>query len=181
MCEIDKQAQQVLKAHWPDVPLFTDVKEVTGESLRALGLDPRHTVITGGFPCQDLSTAGKRAGLDGARSGLFWEVIRILDEFHPQWVVLENVSGLLNSQSGRDMGTVVTSLEKCGYEWAYRVLDSQNFGVPQRRRRVFIVGHFGTSSGRPAEVLAISKVSSRNPEQGQQAGQEPTRSDKGGA
>ena len=156
MCEIDKQAQHVLTTHWPNVPLFTDVKEVTGDSLRQLGINPARTILTGGFPCQDVSVAGKRAGLAGARTGLFWEVTRILNEFQPSWFLLENVPGLLTSNGGRDMGTIWGALEECGYhDRAYRVLDAQHFGVPQRRRRVFIAGHLGSTSGWAGEVLAL--------------------------
>lgn len=170
MCEIDKNAQNILKKHWPNTPLFTDVKEVTGDSLRKLNIDPTRTVLSGGFPCQDVSVAGKRAGLAGARTGLFWEVIRIINEFQPAWIVLENVPGLLTSNSGRDMGTVLGALEISGYQdLAYRILDAQHFGVPQRRRRVFIVGHLGTTDQWAGEVLAITESSRRHSEKSEQA------------
>jgi len=176
MCEIDKACQSVLKAHWPDVPLFTDVKEVTGDSLRGLGIDPSNTIISGGFPCQDVSVAGLRAGLGGARSGLFFEVARILTEFQPAWVVLENVPGLLTSRDGRDMGTVIGTLEECGYhDWAYRILDAQHFGVPQRRRRVFIVGHLGSTFGWAGEVLAVWSGSGWDSDEGDTSGEDVAR------
>jgi DNA (cytosine-5)-methyltransferase 1 len=176
MCEIDKSCQSVLKAHWPDVPLFTDVKEVTGDSLRGLGIDPDRTVLTGGFPCQDVSVAGLRAGLAGARTGLFWEVIRILKEFQPAYFVLENVPGLLTSNRGRDMGTVLWALEECGYhDLAYRILDAQHFGVPQRRRRVFIVGHLGSTYAWAGEVLAITQGSKRDSDPSDAAGEDVAR------
>jgi len=170
MCEIDTNAQNILKKHWPNTPLFTDVKEVTGDSLRQLGIDPTRTVLDGGFPCQDVSVAGRRAGLAGARTGLFWEIIRILNEFQPAWIVLENVPGLLTSNNGRDMGTILGALEISGYQdLAYRILDAQHFGVPQRRRRVFIVGHLGTTDAWAGQVLAISESSRRHPQTSQQA------------
>lgn len=115
-------------------------------------IDPSRTVLTGGFPCQDLSVAGHRAGLGGARSGLFWEIDRLLAELRPRWVLLENVPGLLSSHDGRDMGAVLRALGQRGYGVAYRVLDAQHFGVPQRRRRVFIAGCLGDWAA-PAQVL----------------------------
>lgn len=151
--EIDKKARAVLAKQFPNTHIFEDVQEVTGEQLRATGFIPERGIITGGFPCQDLSVAGRRAGLDGSRSGLFWHIMRLLDELHPAWVVLENVPGLLSSQRGRDMGIVLKALGERGYGFTYRVLDSQFFGVPQRRRRVFIVGHLGGDGRTSAQVL----------------------------
>jgi DNA (cytosine-5)-methyltransferase 1 len=154
--EIDPKARAVLAHHFPDTVLFSDVQEVTGHELRATGFIPERGIITGGFPCQDLSVAGRREGLAGARSGLFWEIVRLLDDLAPRWVVLENVPGLLSSNGGRDMGTVVGALADLGYGWTYRVLDAQHFGVPQRRRRVFIVAgrHLGAPDlTGPASVL----------------------------
>lgn len=145
-CEINKQASSVLRRHWPDIPIFSDVREVTADVL-----PERPDVIHGGFPCQDVSVAGRREGLAGERSGLWWEFHRIIAEVSPEWVVIENVAGLLSSNGGRDLGAVVGALGDLGYGWAYRVLDARYFGVAQRRRRVFIVGHSG--SRRAAEVL----------------------------
>jgi DNA (cytosine-5)-methyltransferase 1 len=159
--EIDKKASAVLAKHFPDSKLFGDIQEVTGEQLIAAGFDPVGGIITGGFPCQDLSVAGKRAGLIGKRSGLFWEICRLLDETKAENFILENVVGLLSSNDGRDMATVVEALVERGYRIAWRVLDAQYFGVPQRRRRVFIVGCLGNSGGRPEEILAISEGRSR--------------------
>ena len=101
--EIDKAARGVLERRFPNSHHFTDIKETTGEQLRNAGFVPHGGIITGGFPCQDLSVAGKRAGLVGRRSGLFWEIVRLIDELSPQWVVLENVPGLLSSNDGRDL------------------------------------------------------------------------------
>ena len=138
--EIDKHAQSVLSKQFPNTKLFNDVTEVTGEQLISAGFDPRNGILVGGFPCQDLSVAGRRAGLAGKRSGLFYQVARIIEELQPEWFVLENVPGLLSSQRGADMGAVVGTLVELGYGISWRVLDAQYFGVPQRRRRVFIVG-----------------------------------------
>lgn len=153
--EIDKHARGVLQQQFPNTTLLEDVKDVTGDQLRELGFDGSNGIIVGGFPCQDLSVAGKRAGLAGGRSGLFWEICRILDETKAKWFVLENVPGLLSSNDGRDMGTVIQALVERGYGVAYRILDAQYFGVAQRRRRIFIVGCLGNNGSAPAEVLAL--------------------------
>jgi len=154
-CEIDKHARAVLAKQFPNSTLINDVKDVTGDQLRKLGFNGSEGIIVGGFPCQDLSVAGKRAGLAGSRSGLFWEICRILEETKTKWFVLENVPGLLSSNDGADMGTVLQALAERGYGVAYRILDAQHFGVAQRRRRVFIVGCLGDNGSAPAEVLAL--------------------------
>jgi DNA (cytosine-5)-methyltransferase 1 len=132
--EKDNAARSVLKTHWPNVQKYEDVQNVGKRNLEPVDL------ICGGFPCQDVSVAGRREGLAGERSGLWFEFRRIIAELGPQWVVIENVPGLLSSNGGRDMGAIVGALGEFGYWWAYRVLDAQYWGVPQRRRRVFIVG-----------------------------------------
>ena len=159
--EIDKKAQEVLRRRFPNSTIFGDVTEVTGEQLINAGFTPNDGIITGGFPCQDLSVAGKRAGLAGKRSGLFWEICRLLDETRTQNFILENVPGLLSSNQGRDMAAVVEALVERGYGIAWRVLDAQHFGVPQRRKRVFIVGCLGDGGGAPAQILAIAESRSR--------------------
>ena len=154
LCEADKAARSVLARRFPDVPIHPDVQELTADDLRSAGADPARTVLHGGFPCQDLSVAGGRRGMgEGTRSGLYWHIPRLLADFPAAWIVLENVPGLLSSHGGRDMGAVVGSLADLGYGLAWRVLDAQHFGVPQRRRRVVIVGHLGAPWGAPAEVL----------------------------
>lgn len=152
--EIDANARGVLRHRFPNTTLFNDVMEVTGEQLRDAGFDGDNGIIVGGFPCQDLSVAGRRAGLEGARSGLFWQICRLLDETKAKFFVLENVPGLLSSNDGRDMGAVIGALVDRGYGVAYRILDAQHFGVAQRRRRVFIVGSLGTGGG--AHLLKYS-------------------------
>lgn len=144
-CEIDRYCSQVLDRHWPDVTRYEDVKTITRNNTETVD------VICGGFPCQDVSVAGKRAGLAGERSGLWSEFVRIIDELKPGWVVIENVPGLLSSNRGRDFETVIGTLVKFGYGVSWRIFDAQFFGVPQRRRRVFIVGSLG--NGRAAEIL----------------------------
>src|SRR3989304_593576 len=161
--ELDPWRRQVLARHWPDVPRWADVRDFrypnkvgVGSGLlkqgrsdyrRDLGVD----LICGGFPCQDLSVAGKRAGLAGERSGLFFEFARIAQTFRPTWLLIENVPGLLTSRKGHDFAVIVDTLADIGYGLAWRILDSQYFGVPQRRRRVYIVGHLGAPC--PPEIL----------------------------
>jgi len=154
--EIDKHARKVLEKRFPTTTHLEDVKSVTGKQLFELGFDS-DGIIVGGFPCQDLSVAGKRRGLAGERSGLFFEVVRLLDETKAKWFILENVPGLLSSNGGRDLGIVIGALAELGYGIAYRILDAQYFGVPQRRRRIFIVGCFGDDGRTPAKILAISE------------------------
>ena len=157
--EIDPKARAVLAKQFPNTQLFEDVCNVTGKDFTNAGFTPNNGIMVGGFPCQDLSVAGKRAGLAGNRSGLFFEFIRLINETKAQFVILENVPGLLSSNKGRDMGTVIGSLDDIGYSVAWRVLDAQFFGVPQRRRRVFIVGCLGDNWRTPFEILAISQGS----------------------
>jgi DNA (cytosine-5)-methyltransferase 1 len=123
--EIDPKALNVLANHFPNSKLFNDIKGVTGEQLINAGFDPENGIITGGFPCQDLSVAGKRAGLDGNRSGLFWEICRLLDETKARYFILENVPGLLSSNQGKDMATVVKALVELGYGIAWRVISTK--------------------------------------------------------
>lgn len=144
--EIDKWCTKVLEKHWPNVPKYRDVRDVGRYNLKAVDL------IVGGFPCQDLSVAGKRAGLAGTRSSLWSEFRRVIAELSPRWTIIENVPGLLSSNGGRDMGTIVGALAELGYGWAYRRLDAQYYGLAQRRKRIFIVGCFGSPAS-AAEVL----------------------------
>ena len=150
--EIDKKCNEVLKKHFPDVKKYTDIKNVKGKDLIKDGFKAENGIITGGFPCQDLSIAGKRAGLAGERSGLFWEAHRILKETKSENFILENVPGLLSSNKGKDFGIILGSLVELGYSVGWRVLDAQYFGIPQRRRRVFIVGSL-TGTERIFKVL----------------------------
>lgn len=168
--EIDKHCQTVLKRHWPDVPLHDDVTTAK-EWADECGLVGRVDLVCGGFPCQDVSVAGKRAGLAGQRTGLFWDALAFATHVEAGWLVLENVPGLLSSNSGRDFGTVITAMADAGYrhiEW--RVLDSQFHGVAQRRRRLFVVGSVGRVSGRA--VLVEPEGLRGDSAAGQSAGQE---------
>lgn len=146
-CEVNNYCQKVLKRHWPKVPLHGDIK-----SLRAADV-PKADLWCGGFPCQDLSIAnqGKRRGLKGDRSGLFYKYASLVKEAKPSWVMVENVPGLLNSHQGEDFKVLLQTLDQLGYGVSWRVLDAKHFGTPQRRRRVYIVGSLGNM--RSAEVL----------------------------
>jgi DNA (cytosine-5)-methyltransferase 1 len=173
--EIDKKCQEVLAHRFPNSKIFDDVTTVKGSDLIAAGFEPSTGIITGGFPCQDLSVAGKRAGLAGARSGLFWEIARIVEETQTEYFILENVPGLLSSNKGDDFGVVLGAMADLGYSVGWRVLDAQHFGVPQRRKRVFIVGRRSTSDGL-AEVLFKSEGLRRNTKTSKSQGKDATSS-----
>jgi len=160
--EIDDKCLTTLSKHFPNAQRYTDVTEVGSHNLSPVD------VITGGFPCQDLSVAGKRAGLAGDRSGLWFHFHRILQELTPRWAVIENVPGLLSSNGGRDFAVVLRGLEDIGYHASWRVLDAQYAGVAQRRRRVFVVASLGDYSC--ISVLFESEGVSWNPPSRQKAG-----------
>jgi len=160
--EIDAQCRDVLAHHFPDAKQFTDVTTVKGKDLIDAGFNPSRGIITGGFPCQDLSVAGKRVGLAGQRSGLFWEIARLVEETQSEYFIIENVPGLLSSNKGKDFGVVIGTMADLGYSLSWRVLDAQHFGIPQRRRRVFIVGKRGEDSTEPAEILFNSQSCRRS-------------------
>ena len=174
--EIDKQCQKVLAKHFPNAKQFSDITDVKGSDLIGAGFEPSRGIITGGFPCQDLSVAGKRAGLVGERSGLFWEIARLIEETKTEWFILENVPGLLTSNKGKDFGVVIGTMADIGYSLAWRVLDAQHFGVPQRRRRVFIVGRRTGDGLSSAEVLFKSEGLRRNTTQSKPKRQDTTAS-----
>ena len=145
--EQDQHCLEVLRRRWPNVPKMEDVRDVNRESA------PDVDMVIGGFPCQDVSLAGGRRGLDGgqSRSGLWFEFLRIIRELRPRIAVIENVPGLFSSNGGNDFGIILRGLAEQRYMSAWRVLDAQYFGVPQRRRRVFIVASLG--DGACAEIL----------------------------
>lgn len=173
-CEIDKNCRQTLEHHWSDVPKWDDVSTLTGKYIldHCDGVD----VVAWGSPCQDLSVAGKRAGLSGERSGLFHEGIRIIKELrelsdgqYPTWSIWENVAGALSSNNGADFGEVLYEMDEAGAcfsEWG--LLDAQYFGIPQRRRRVFVISCFDSAiaSRCPDKILDINQGSSRDSAKG---------------
>ena len=143
--EIDKFPSAVLQNHYPEVPNLGDITKIDWSTYVGSA-----DIVVGGSPCQSFSVAGSRTGLAGA-SGLMWEYIRAVRELRPQWFVWENVPGALSSSHGEDFRCLLESMDDLGYGLAWRVLDAQFFGVAQRRRRVFVVGHLGDQ--RAAEVL----------------------------
>jgi DNA (cytosine-5)-methyltransferase 1 len=142
-CEIDKKAQQVLRKHWPNVPIFEDVCTLTKELLdeRGITID----VICGGFPCQDISLAGKGAGIEGERSGLWTEYARIISELRPKFVIVENVSALLS----RGLDRVLGDLAEIGYDAEWHCIPASAVGAPHRRDRVWIIAYPEAKSQRP--------------------------------
>ena len=169
--EVDGDCNRVLQRQFPDTERHKDVT--------TLGRLANVDVLCGGFPCQDLSVAGKRKGLAGERSGLWFEFLRIIGLNSPRWIVIENVPGLLSSDEGRDFAVILRGLVECGYYLAWRIVDAQFYGVAQRRRRVFIVGSLGDGSS--AEILFESESVSWNPPTCGEAGQRIARTIKGGA
>lgn len=164
--EWDKNCQSVLKRHWPDVPKWHDVQDVNGAEL------PPCDVLTFGSPCQDLSVAGKRAGLDGNKSSMFFEATRIIKEMrdatnltYPRIVLWENVPGALSTNKGKDFGVVLDTMAELGaMEIQWRVLNAKHFGIPQQRRRLFVISIFdlATADRCPDPLLPHNKSVSRD-------------------
>lgn len=144
--EIEAFPRKVLKHHYPQVPLHGDFTTIQGDEYGPIDL------LVGGTPCQSFSVAGLRGGLDDDRGNLALEFLKLAHRTRARWVVWENVPGVLSSNGGRDFGSILGGLVELGYGFSYRVLDAQYFGVPQRRRRVFVVGHLGDWRG-AASVL----------------------------
>ena len=152
-CEIEPFPRRVLAKHWPEVPCYEDVRTLTGARLAADGI-AGIDVITGGFPCQDLSVAGRRAGLgEGTRSGLWSEIVRLIGELRPRYVIVENVANLLSGPSERRggwFGRVLGDLAEIGFDAVWDCLPAGNLGAPHERDRVWLVAY---SSGQGLEGL----------------------------
>ena len=142
LCEVWEPARAVLAAQFQGIPIAADVR-----TLKTL---PDVDVVTAGFPCTDLSQAGRTAGIHGEQSGLVTQLFRLLDSAGPRWVVIENVRNMLVLDQGKAMTYLVEQLERLGYQWAYRLVDSRFTGVPQRRQRVIMVA---SRTADPREVL----------------------------
>ena len=166
LCEQDKHARKILGRHYPDAAIHNDVTELTADDCRSAGAVPGRTVLTAGWPCQGNSVAGRRGGMDDPRSGLWSHVVRLLADLRPAWFIGENVPGLLSVNDGRDFSVVVHDLARLGYGCCWRVLDARHFGVPQRRRRVVIVGRLGGTGAAPAQVLLEPEGLLGDPAQG---------------
>jgi len=164
--EIEKFPSEVLAHHYPDVTNFGDMTKYKDWNINGtVGL------LVGGTPCQSFSVAGLRKGLEDPRGNLALTYVGILDKFRPKWCIWENVPGVLSSNGGRDFGSFLGALVELGYGFSYRVLDAQNFGVAQRRRRVFVVGHLGGWEA-AAEILFESESLSGNIKQSKKKKQE---------
>lgn len=162
--EIDPACQSVIRRHKPDALILSDVREAGKHNL------PYADIVSFGSPCQDLSVAGRRRGLAGSRSGLFYEAIRIVDELRPAFAVWENVPGALSSHDGRDFAAVLNAFRGIGAcDIAWRTLDAQHFGVAQRRRRIYLVADFRRE--RAAEILFEREGGTGDIEPGVTAGQ----------
>jgi DNA (cytosine-5)-methyltransferase 1 len=137
-CDNDKKTHLVLKKHWPNVPIYDDVSTLKGSDLGTI------EIITGGFPCQDLSVAGKGAGLEGARSGLWWQFHRLIKEAQPRWVIAENVSALRS----RGLDQVLRSLDQIGYDAEWHCVPASAVGAPHQRDRIWILAYPRHRGGR---------------------------------
>jgi len=164
--EIEKFPSAVLAHHYPSVPNWGDMtkfKEWPDESI---------DLLVGGTPCQSFSVAGLRKGLADPRGNLMLTYLAIADRYRPEWLVWENVPGVLSSNGGRDFGALLGGLAELGYGFAYRILDAQYFGVAQRRRRVFVVAN-ARSWQRAAAVLFERESLCGNPAPRRETGQKP--------
>ena len=181
-CEWDKHATNILEKHWPHVPRWGDISTLTGKHI--LQHAPVIDVVAWGSPCQDLSVAGKRTGLEGQRSGLFHEGMRIIKELrketnneYPRISIWENVAGALSSNRGDDFGIILDEMAEAGalvIEWA--VLDAQYFGVAQRRKRIYVIAIFDSAISRscPNPLLPVSEGLPRHIEESQSAWKKAT-------
>ncbi len=162
LCEIDPAARNVLQRQFPEARLEHDIGR--------LAAIPPCTVLSAGFPCQDLSQVGRRKGIDGPNSGLVWKLLELVGAMPtaPEWLVLENVPFMLNLDRGRAIRAIVEKLESMGFSWAYRTVDARAFGIPQRRRRVLLLASkkfdprgalLGQDAGQP--VLAVRRNAAR--------------------
>lgn len=165
--EIEAFPRAVLAHHYPTVPLHGDFTTIGDDDYGSIDL------LVGGTPCQDFSVAGLRAGITGDRGNLTLEFLRLAARKKPRWIVWENVPGVMSSDDGRALGSFLGGLAELGYGFAYRVLDAQHFGVPQRRRRIFVVACFG-GWRRAAAVLFERESLLGNPPPRREAGQRAT-------
>ena len=156
-CEIEPYCRAVLRKHWPHVPIYEDIRELTADRLHTDGIAV--DVICGGFPCQDISVAGRGAGIEGSRSGLWSEYARLIGELRPRYAIVENVAALLN----RGLDRVLGDLAEIGYDAEWHCIPASAVGAPHRRDRVWVIAYAGskqhegrcTSFGRaPTEELS---------------------------
>ena len=167
--DIDEFPSAVLAYHYPQTENVGDVMKHEWKQYKG-----KADVIVGGSPCQSFSVAGQRLGMDDPRGNLALHFLKIIREVQPRWFIYENVPGLLSSGGGQDFATFLGEVAECGYGFAYRVLDAQYFGVPQRRRRIFVVGHIDGDWRSAAAVLFERESLCRDSKKGEQEGQKTT-------
>jgi DNA (cytosine-5)-methyltransferase 1 len=146
-CDSDKPCRKVLRKHWPDTPIFTDVRSLQAKDIQPLcpsGL----SLITAGFPCQDLSVAGKQAGYDGERSVLFYEIIRLARELRPDFLLLENVRNLLSHQNGETFQETLFQIAQAGYDAEWAVIPASDLGACHKRERIWIIAYAKSGAGK---------------------------------
>ena len=168
--EIEPFPSCVLATRFPGVPNLGDMTKFREWDIERGAVD----LIVGGTPCQAFSVAGLRKGLEDPRGNLSLVYVAMVDHYRPEWILWENVPGVLSSNGGRDFGAFIGALAHIGYGFSWRVLDAQYFGVPQRRRRVFLVGHSSGDSRRATQVLFEPESLRGNPPQGKRQGEETT-------
>ena len=166
--EIEPFPCELLKQKYPSVKNYGDITQYENWNIG------QFDILVGGTPCQSFSIAGKRGGTDDIRGQLMYSYLGIVGKYKPNWIVWENVPGVLSSGKGLDFASFLAGLEKCGYGWAYRVLDAQYFGVPQRRRRVFVVGHIDYRTYLATKVLFEPESMSRDFKKGSKIQKEAT-------
>jgi DNA (cytosine-5)-methyltransferase 1 len=135
-CEFEPHAQAVLNKHWPKVPIHSDIRSLDGSQYKGT-ID----VVCGGFPCQDLSTAGKQSGFSGERSSLYVEMLRVISECRPRYAIFENVTGLLTGDSGRWFAKFLYDLAQIGFDAEWHCIEAAYVGAPHRRDRVWIIAY----------------------------------------
>ena len=154
--EIDKYASSVYEYHFKGAKNYGDITKINASEL------PEFDCLVGGFPCQAFSVAGKRGGFNDTRGTLFFNLARILREKQPRYFVFENVKGLLSHDQGRTFATIISTIDELGYDCQWQVLNSKNFGVPQNRERIIIVGHLrGTPRPEVFPIRAADKEDTR--------------------
>ena len=153
-CEFEPHAQEILKKHWPDVPIYNDVRTLDGKQFRGT-VD----VVCGGFPCQDLSTCGKQSGFSGERSSLYTEMLRIIGDCRPKYAIFENVSGLLTGESGRWFAKFLYDLAAIGLDAEWHCFKGEQLGMPTHRDRVWICAY--PKKKHVAQILDEGRLSSK--------------------
>jgi len=167
-CEIEEFPRKVLKKHWPDVPIYEDVRTLTNERLKADGITGIE-VVTGGFPCQDLSVAGNQKGIEAERSGLWSELARIIGDIRPRYAIVENVTALINGDNGRWFGRVLGDLAEIGYDCEWHCIPASELGAHHHRDRVWIICYPQHTGRDAAEVREGDQAGNGSHQKGQKS------------